>query len=288
MKKLPYSIALLLAFLAVLFNLERFDYFQRSDLNIDGFVYVLVTVAIVSIILVPFLRRWSYPVLLVVTAIAYVVLKVYLSSTKAVWGGNQSYITIVELTLVGISVILARYLAGWLEDFVNAVENITFAKLRRVRTLEEVGEDLESEMYRSRRYQHPLTVVVAKPEVGSLRMAIHRTVEEVQRSMMVRYVAISLMTRALYGHLRRTDWLLEDSSKREYVFVLPETRGERADIIIDRIQKTALELGVEVSCGIATFPDDALTFESLIDHAETKMEAGGEQVRVIASEASRA
>ena len=288
MKNLPYSIALLLTYLAILFNLERFDNFQRSDLNIEGFVYILVTMLIVAIILIPFLRRWSYPVLLIIAAIIYIVMKVYLSSTKLVWGGNQSYITIVELTLIGISVILARHLAGWLDDFVNAVENITFAKLRRVRTIEEVGEDLESEMYRSRRYQHPLTVVVAKPEVGSLRMAIHRTVEEVQRSMMVRYVAISLMTRALYGHLRRTDWLLEDSHKREYVFVLPETRGERADIIIDRIQKTALELGVSVSCGIATFPDDALTFESLIDRAETKMESREEQLRVIASEASQA
>jgi hypothetical protein len=288
MKNLPYSIALLLVFLALLFNLERLEYFQRSDLNIEGFVYILVTVLIVAIILIPLLRRWSYPVLLILAATIYIIMKAYLSSTKLVWGGNQSYITIVELTLVGIAVILARNVAGWLEDFVNAVENITFAKLRRVHTLEEVGEDLESEMYRSRRYQHPLTVVVAKPEVGSLRMAIHRTVEEVQRSMMVRYVAISLMTRALYGQLRRTDWLLEDSRKREYVFVLPETRGERADIVIDRIQKTAVELGVSVSCGIATFPDDALTFESLIERAETKMESGEEQLKVIASEASQA
>ena len=288
MKNLPYSIALLLLFLALLFNLERLEYFQRSDINIDGFVYALVTALVVSIIVIPQLRHWSYPALLLIGAILYLGFKVYLTPTKIVWGGIYPYVIFVEFTVVEVAVILARHLAGWLDDFVGAVENITFAKLRRVRTLDEVGEDLESEMYRSRRYQHPLTIVVAKPDVSSLKLKIHRTVEEVQRSMMVRYVAISLMTRALYGQLRRTDWLLEDSGKKEYVFVLPETRGERADIVIDRIQKTAEELGVAVSCGIATFPDDALTFESLIERAETKMGAAEEKLTVVTGEVSKA
>lgn len=287
MKNLPNSLALLLIYLALLFNLERFEYFARSEINVAGFVYILVTVLVVSIIWIPFIRRLSFLTLIVFALFVFFPLKYYFSTRGVFWGGNESYVTIVELTLVVLAVILARYVAGWLDDFVNAVENITFAKLRRVRTLEEVGEDLESEMYRSRRYQHPLTVVVAKPDVGSLRMAIHRTVEEVQRAMMVRYVAISLMTRALYGQLRRTDWLLEDSGKKEYVFVLPETRGERADIVIDRIQKTAEELGVSVSCGIATFPDDALTFDSLIERAEIRMESGGEEVKAITGEATQ-
>jgi len=228
-------------------------------------------VMVVLTILVPFFRRMSLVVLEIGIILVYFILKIGVFSRNAWWGGDWTYATIVEITLASIAVIIARYLGGWLDDFVNAVENITFAKLKRVRNFEEVGEEIEAEMYRSRRYQHPLAVIVARPDVDTLRMAIHRTVEEVQRSMLVRYVSISLMTRALFGQLRRTDWLLEQTNKRQYVFVLPETKGERADVVVERIQRTAEEMGVAVSCGVATFPEDALTFEALLENAEEKM-----------------
>ena len=271
MKRLPLAIVGLILFLALFFNLERFNYISYNMVNIQGFVYLLATAQVSLVILSPLLRRMSYLGLIILSTAIYLLCRLSFYSTEEWWGGIQTYVTIAEIVMLSISIILARLLGGWLDDFVDAVENITFAHLKRVHTLEEVENDIEGEMYRSRRYQHPLTVVVAKLNVDSLRMAIHRTVEEVQRAMLVRYVSVSLMTRALYGQLRRTDWLLEHSRKNQFIFILPETKGNRSDIVMERIQQTAEELGVSVACGIATFPDDALTFDGLLAKAEESM-----------------
>lgn len=275
MKRLPLGIVGLIVFMALFFNLERLDYISKNELNIRGFVYVLATVWVSLILVVPALRKLSPITLLGLSAASYLIWRVSFFSLDQWWGGMQSYVTIAEMVLLLVSVAIARVLGGWLEDFAQAVENITFARLKRVRTLEEVEDDIEEEMYRSRRYQHPLTVVLAKPNIETLRLAVHRTVEEVQKAMLLRYVSVSLMTRALYGHLRRTDWLLERSQKNQFVFILPETRGDRAGVVVERIHQTAQEMGVDVACGVATFPDDALTFEGLLSKAEENMPYAG-------------
>ncbi len=275
MKRLPLGIVGLIVFMALFFNLERLDYISKNELNIRGFVYVLATAWVSLILIVPVLRKLSPIMLLVLSGASYLIWRVSFFSLEQWWGGMQSYVTIAEVVLLLVSVAIARLLGGWLEDFVQAVENITFARLKRVRTLDEVEDDIEEEMYRSRRYQHPLTVVLAKPNIETLRLAVHRTVEEVQKAMLLRYVSVSLMTRALYGHLRRTDWLLERSQKNQFVFILPETRGDRAGVVVERIHQTAQEMGVDVVCGVATFPDDALTFEGLLAKAEENMPYAG-------------
>jgi hypothetical protein len=52
MKRLPLSIILLILFLSFFFNLERLDFGAQDLININTFVYIIETVAIVFTIMI--------------------------------------------------------------------------------------------------------------------------------------------------------------------------------------------------------------------------------------------
>jgi len=268
MSLLPRSVAALLVYLAIFYNLDRFG-IGPSLIHLHPFVYGFVTVVVALIILVSTLRRQSFPVLLVASTVLYILIKLIFFSGDILRDVTIIYVTLAELTLLAIAVLLAYDTAWKLEDFIRAIENITFAGLRKVVNIREAVEGVEGELYRSRRYKHSMTVVMVEPQMETLNVAIHSTVKDVQASMMERYALVSLMTQALNNQLRRSDSLLDLVEKKKFVILLPETQNERSSVIIRRIAEAANEMGVKVSCGTATFPTDGLTFEGLLQEAES-------------------
>ena len=196
MKRLPISIVYLVLFLFFFFNLERLDIYQENVINLDSFVYFLVTAVILSIILVPPIRKQSFTTLAILGGILYLLCKLLFSRQEFMLGGLNTYISIAEITLLTISIALANKIAKELDDFVKAVENITFAEFERVKTFSEGFEYARTEIYRSRRFQHPLTIILVEPQSETLDVLLHRTVVDVLRSMMMRYVSVSKIGRA--------------------------------------------------------------------------------------------
>ena len=131
MKRLPLSIILLIIFLAFFFNLERIDVGEQEIININTFVYVLVTIAIVFIVMMPTLRKLGSTWLLIIFNLFYFLLKNYVYAENPFWGGYFSYITVVEITMLSLGVFLARWVGWNLDDFQKAVENITFSEIKR-------------------------------------------------------------------------------------------------------------------------------------------------------------
>ena len=92
--------------------------------------------------------------------------------------------------------------------------------------------------------------------------------------MMGRYVFTSLAG-AIGKELRRTDMVLEEREHRRFIIVSPETDTRGSSELVQRIRAAASErLGVSLECGIASFPDEALTFEELVHQAETRLPHG--------------
>jgi hypothetical protein len=59
------------------------------------------------------------------------------------------------------------------------------------------------------------------------------------------------------------------------VIVLPEINRESVAEVIQRLESAAKEnLGLELSFGVSTFPDEEVTFEKLLECAETEMWRG--------------
>lgn len=142
----------------------------------------------------------------------------------------------------------------------------------RVRHLKTADEDIEVEMFRSRNSHQPLSVVVVEPKPESVQVALHRAVQEVQQTMMYSYV-INSMAQRLSKYLRRTDLILEQREQGRFVILCPDTNGRELKLITEYVETIAdLELGVSVRCGTATFPDQALTFEDLVNLAQSHLQ----------------
>jgi hypothetical protein len=262
-------IALVLV-LTVLFNIERLDYGAPNIIDIPTVTYILVTAAVLSVLTMPLLWRQPPLVAVAIWVGVYLLTKFTPQSSAPAF---DIYVAVTEVALISLSTWLAHTVARRFADFEEAVENITFTDTsRRVQRIEEAGEEIQTELTRSRRYQVPLSVIVVAPEAGSITAALHRTVREVQQAMMSRYVLIGL-ARMISYELRRTDLIFERRDDGRLILLCPETNNESAETLVKRIQTAASQqLGVAVSCGAAGFPTEALTFEDLVLRAENNMQ----------------
>jgi hypothetical protein len=281
MKKLPLSIILLLMFMAFFYNLERLDVGSQSLVNINTFVYGLLTIDVIFTVMLRIFKRRNIAWVLTFWMVVYFTLKIFIFKSQPVWGGYSTYITLIEVGMVLSGTVLARWLGWNLNDFENAVENITFSEIKRASNLKEATDSINNEIYRSRRYNHPLTMIVVEPLKGSQEMILNQSVREVQESMISRYVSISL-ARALHDHIRRTDLLIEQPDKGRFIVMTPETDKLESDKVISKIEAAAASIGAEVAVGVCSFPDEALTLEDMLTRAD--MDLAENVIRTIAKE----
>lgn len=273
MKNLQQTIVALLANLALFYTIERLAFQTRTSLATALFVFLLQVVLIIAIIAVPRLQRAPLYALFLIGGVAYFLGRLLLSGT-VLFNEALAYILFTEIIFLSFSIFLAHTLTRSLQDFREAVENITFADVRqRLQSQGEAEEDIAREMLRSRRHQHALSVVVIKARPESARAALHRSVREVQHAMMKRYLALGL-ARLITSQLRGIDFLIEPHDQETFVILCPETNREGATMLIERIRKDANErLGLAISTGVAAFPDEALTFKALFHKASEQVQA---------------
>jgi len=267
MKSLPRSIVLLLIALAIFFNIERLDFQEENFVDIQTFVYVLGTVAVASIIFIPLLWRLPVSLLLIFWGGLYLVCKQILFYRDPLVGGVYTYLTITEITLLLLVIWLTHRLAKTLLDFEEAVKNITFVKSRKVQSLDEATAEIQKEMFRSRQYHRPLSLVVVEPEPASIKSSLNRVVQEVQQKMMTRY-ALTSLARVFSEELRRSDVVIEQREQGRFIILCPETSRDELGQVIEQLQISAAErVGVTLRYGTASFPDEAFTFDALVNRA---------------------
>jgi len=273
MKRLRLSAVALLVFLAIFYNIERLDFEQQNLIDIQTIVYVVSVVAVVSVLFIPVLSRLSVFSSLSVWTGILIFCKLVLPENRPLLGGIYTYLFVTEAVLLNIAVALAHNVARNLAEFEEVVKNITFADVsHRAKNLSEVEDDIQVELLRSRRHHYPLTVMVVQPNPQSVKAVLHRMVQEVQQAMMTRYVIASL-ARIIGDQLRRTDIVVDQYEQGRFIIVSPDTDSVNSTALAHRIKSAAAEkLGVDLSCGIASFPDRALTFEELVSQAESQLQ----------------
>jgi diguanylate cyclase (GGDEF)-like protein len=125
--------------------------------------------------------------------------------------------------------------------------------------------DFHFEMGRTRRYQHPLTLLM-------LDIDHFKTVNDTHGHPAGDEV-LRVLTREISGHLRETDALYRYGGE-EFAILLTETDGPGARLVAERlralIEKMTVRisddtsLSITVSIGIAYYPDDAGDEDSLL------------------------
>ncbi|CAN5655189.1 hypothetical protein BH11MYX1_BH11MYX1_49890 [soil metagenome] len=117
---------------------------------------------------------------------------------------------------------------------------------RQIATITELEDRLDSEVDRARRYQRPLSLVMAR-FTGSTD-------------------AITTHIERLGGHLRRMD-LLAEYGADEIAIVLPEADVAAAEVVAARTRAAG---GLDVQLGIAVFPADGSSTGELISAASAR------------------
>lgn len=269
MKKLRLNIVALVIWLTVFFNIERLDIGGNDTINLDSGVYLVAVVAMI-LPLISFFQQRSVLLTLIPTLMLLALVLVISPSQDL--GDFYTYITLVEITMLTVLAVLGHRVGQSLAEFRRAVEIVTLKdSTSRLYDLARANELVRTEMSSSRRTQRPLSLLIFQADASSLNMMMHRFVQDLQRSMMQRYV-LAMTARVLSRNLRRTDLIIEDGKPGRLVLVTPDTPGESAMLLGQRlVQLVQDQLGITARYGTASFPDQALTFDELLDVAEHRL-----------------
>ncbi len=266
------SLALLAFYLLVVFNLDRLLVWQGSGRPLHFFVYILVVLALVAYLFVPDFQNkavyWGWAIWIG----GYVALRLTLDRGTPLFIGESLFQTITEIAVIALAVLLSYETVHHLAVMEDLVEKVTFGvNSPRVLGMNEAEDEIKTEMIRSRRHERPLSVMVVEPAPNALDANLQRAVQEVQRAITRRYVLGSL-ARAISEEARRTDLLIRRDDAGRFIILCPETTLEGTVVLADRIRASVAErLGVPVAFGVATFPDEALSFDELLRKAENDL-----------------
>jgi len=260
-----FLIAILVTWLFLFYNIERLS----EPINITRVAYTLVPFMAVLIILIPRLRKVPLGVLLVGPIPIVLVLRAWLR--YGVWG-KYIPLTVTEICVIALTTILARWVGNGMSEFESAIANITIGQVGRLPEPFSTGQgQMYREVRRARHHQRPLTLMAIGVEEESVRVALDRMVQEVQRAMMKQYM-LSGVSRILCDEL--ADYNIIAQRNDHFLALLPEVTPEKLTDLIERLRRAVSErVGVALQIGTASFPEDAVTFESLVEKAVREMDA---------------
>jgi GGDEF domain-containing protein len=259
-----FLVAILIIWLFLFYNIERLS----EPININRVAYTFVPIMGALVILVPRLRRVPLGVLLVGPIPIFLALKTWLGFR--IWG-TAIPLTLTEICVIALTTILARWVSSGLNEFESAIANITIGQVGRLPEPFSVGQgEMYREVRRARHHQRPLMLMAVGVEEESIQIALDRMVQEVQQAMMRQYV-LSGVARTLCDELE--DYNIIAQRNDHFLALLPEVTSEQLTDLADRLRKTVSEqVGVALQIGTASFPEDAVTFESLVEKAVEEMD----------------
>ncbi len=270
MKAMRWKIALVILWLSLLFNIERFDFDKGANVNLASSFYILAVVAAALFLLVPMKRRAMY-VLGAGIFVAYTVLKI--ASPIPVFQGFHKYLTITEMVALLITMGLTWLVNQSLQDFEQAVEAISLPKGRAgVLGYDQMQERIRAELGRARRHQHPMSLAAIELDPVTSEAALHRAVRDAQAALIKRYVQVQFGV-FLTKHTRETDAVAHHDDDGHFLLLAPETPADQIESMLARLSNDVEEhLGLRFHYNVADFPKTALTSEELVHKATEKLQ----------------
>jgi hypothetical protein len=246
--------------------IDRFALNGAAERTIQTPAYLVALALVAAPLAIRGFRRMRLTAFLVMAGAGMLVLYAVVGRLT-----SDPYQALVEAAFVALSAALGHHLATALERLDQAINSVVFGDSPAL-PLDgrRAANEILGEMARSRRHARPLSVTVLAPDPSTLEVAIDRAAEEVQRAVRTRYVQ-SKVARTIADQLRRSDLLFEDSATGHFVVVSPETSSEGTMLLVERITRAVRPTNVRLSAGYATFPDEAVTFEQLVEAAQNHM-----------------
>jgi len=260
MKRLRVWTTILIIWLIFLFNIERIN----SPINIRDYTYVFVALTAVVTLMLPRLKWFSYWILLAASIVAFLVY-------KGLWGrdlilGLALPLTVTQVSAIVLTAIIARQINAGLREFEDVINSITFGQIgARPKPFSEMQSTIYNELKRARRYHRPLSIVSLKISEQSIQVALPKMIKAVQQAMMKEYVFANV-SRILDDSI--DDFGTITLRNNHFLVVLPEKTSHEASLVAQKLAEViGAKMELNLQTGMANFPDDAITFEALIEQA---------------------
>lgn len=256
-------------YLAVIFVLGQSDYTGRPIINFASYFYLAVMIAVPVTLFFPSISRVSSFVPLSVWAGVYLVLLQIIDRDYSADPSEFSVI-ILEFVLLEAGVWFAHVLAsqiGHAESIMDALALSAFPN--RAHDIEAESQRIKIELTRSRRYHRPLSLIVIESESEDEK-STREMLKSVQQDLLNRFTS-ARVGQIIDDRIRQTDLVLRDHRGR-FVILCPETNLENTILLAKRIAQAVKErTNLRVLWGVAAFPEEALTFDDLLQKASERL-----------------
>lgn len=257
-------VALYLGFILIL---GQTDYSGRPIINFASYFYLAVMVAVPVTLFLPSNSKMQIPMLFW-GGIYLVILNTVDRSLST--NATDLPIIVLEFILLEAGVWLAQQLASEIRYAESLMDALAFGAFpNRVQDIESESQRIKVELTRSRRYQRPLSLLMIEiePAKETTASAIARTI---QHDLMYRF-SFARVGQVIDDLIRQTDLFLKDRRGR-YVILCSETSLAAVELFADRISHAVKDrTGLRMYWGFASFPDEALTFDDLMQKARERL-----------------
>jgi GGDEF domain-containing protein len=256
-------------YLAVIFVLGQMDYTDRPIINFASYFYLAVMAAVPLTLFFPSISRVPSAVPLFVWAGVYLVLLQTVDRENSAKAGEFSVI-VLEFVLLEVGVWLAYQLAVQISHAESIMDALALSAFpNRAHDINAESQRIKIELTRSRRYHRPLSVVLVVSESEDQKVT-REMLKSIQHDLMNRFTS-ARVGQIIDDRIRQTDLVLRDHRGR-FIILCPETDLPSAILLGKRISKAVKErTELRVLWGAAAFPDEALTFDDLLQKANERL-----------------
>jgi len=256
-------------YLGVVFVFGQSDYMGRPIINFASYFYLAVILAIPITLFFPSISRVSSYVPLAIWAGVYLVLLQTINRGASANPGEFSVI-VLEFVLLEAGVWFAHQLALQLSHAESIMDALALSAFPNgARDMELESQRIKIEFTRSRRYHRPLSLLVIESKADDQTIT-REMLKSVQHDLMNRFT-ISRLGQIIEDRIRQTDLMMRDHRGR-FIVLCPETDLPSATLLAQRISQAVKErTDLQVSWGTASFPEEALTFDDLLQTARERL-----------------
>lgn len=255
-------------YLAVVFLLGQTDYTGRPIINFASYFYLAVILAVPITLFFPSIARVSSFVPLLVWAGIYLVLLQVLNRESA--NPGEFSVIVLEFVLLEAGVWLAYQLAVQLSHAESIMDALALSAFpNSAHDVDRESQRIKVEFTRSRRYNRPLSLLIVEAKSDEQTITTE-LLKSVQHDLMNRFTAARI-GQIIDDRTRQTDLVLKDQRGR-FIILCPETDQASVRLLAKRISQTIAErTDQQIICGTASFPDEALTFDDLVNTARDRL-----------------
>ena len=256
-------------YLALIFVLGQMDYANRPIINFASYFYLSVMVAVPLTLFFPSVSRVSVYVPLGVWAGVYLVLLQVINRNYSANAGELPVI-VLEFILLEVGVWYAHQLSVQISHAESIMDALALSAFpNQARNIDAENQRIKIELTRSRRYHRPLSIVVIEAESEAEKIT-REMLKSIQQDLLSRFTT-ARVGQIIDDRIRQTDLVLRDQKGR-FIVLCPETDFPSASMLAKRISQSIKErTSLRVFWGVAAFPEEALTFDDLLQKARERL-----------------